>query len=77
MVKIVMERFGTKKRNMIDFVEFCGVMEYLWSLRALNEFYMCKENIKKNLDIVYKVFETLDMDKSQILSPEELNKGLN
>jgi len=56
MVNTVMERFGTKKRNMIDFVEFCGVMEYLWSLRALNEFYMCKENIKKNLDIVYKLW---------------------
>ena len=77
MVNIVMARFGTKKRNMIDFVEFCGVMEYLWSLRALNEFYMCKENIKKNLEIVFKVFETLDLDKSELLSPQELNTGLN
>lgn len=77
MVAAVMARFGTKKRNMIDFVEFCGVMEYLWSLRALNEFFMCKENIKNNLDIVYKVFEILDMDKSQVLSPTELNTGLN
>jgi hypothetical protein len=77
MVNTVMARFGTKKRNMIDFVEFCGVMEYLWSLRALNEFFMCKENIQKNLEIVYKVFETLDLDKNELLSTQELNTGLN
>lgn len=72
-----MARFATKKRNMIDFVEFCGVMEYLWSLRALNEFFTCKENLQKDLDLVYKVFETLDLDKNELLSTQELNTGLN
>lgn len=77
MVNLIMTKFGTKKRNMIDFVEFCGVMEYLWSLKALNEFFMCKETIKKNLDIIYKVFETLDLEKSELISSQDLNIGLN
>ena len=33
-----MEKFGTKKKGNMDFIEFCGMMEYLWSLKALNEF---------------------------------------
>ena len=35
MVGVVLEKFSTKKPGNLDFIEFCGVMEYLWSLKAL------------------------------------------
>jgi hypothetical protein len=60
MVLIVMERFGTKRKMYIDFIEFCGLMEYLWSLKAINEFFKCKERIYNNIEIVDKVYEFID-----------------
>ena len=44
----------------IDFIEFCGLMEYLWSLKAINEFFKCKERIYNNIEIVDKVYEFID-----------------
>ena len=77
MVTMVMDRFGTKKKNYIDFIEFCGVMEYLWSLKALNEFYKCKEKIAEYLEVIYKVYNFIDSNKNGVVNSQELNEGLD
>ena len=33
-VKFLMEKFGQKTKGKLEFIEFCGLMEYLWSLKS-------------------------------------------
>jgi len=45
-------KFGIKKTNHLDFIEFCSMIEYLWSLRAQLEYHKCKELNYENLKII-------------------------
>ena len=72
MVGVIMDRFSTKKKGHIDFIEFCGVIEYLWSLKAVMEYAGCKARIEGWIGVIDKVFKFIDVDEKGAVTSEVL-----